>query len=96
MRRGDLGCVHALHCHTGKCPAGIATSDKNKQKALHVEAASERVATYATTLIKESQMLAESCGYSDPTQIRSTDVMMQVEPGRFEYLSDLSLIGRRG
>lgn len=90
-----LGCVQALHCHTGNCPAGIATADKNAQKALDIEAASGRVATYAATLIKESQMLAESCGYSDPTQIMPDDVMLQVEPGRFEYLSDLSLIGRQ-
>ena len=90
-----LGCVQALKCHTGACPAGIATASRSAQKALHVEAASERVATYATTLIKESQMLAESCGYTDPTQIKSDDVMLQVEPGRFEYLADLSVIGRQ-
>ena len=90
-----LGCVQALKCHTGECPSGIATQSKSAQKALHVEAASDRVATYATTLIKEAQMLAESCGYSDPTQLKPTDVMLQVEPGRFEYLADLSVIGRK-
>jgi glutamate synthase domain-containing protein 2 len=90
-----LGCVQALHCHTGNCPAGIATPSKRAQRALDIEAASERVATYASKLIQESQMLAESCGYTDPTQIKPDDVMLQVEPGRFEYLADLSLIGRK-
>ncbi len=91
----SMGCVQALKCHTGECPSGIATASKSAQKALHVESASDRVATYAATLIKETQMLAESCGYSDPTQIKADDVMLQVEPGRFEYLADLSLIGRK-
>lgn len=91
-----LGCVHALHCHTGKCPSGIATTDLRAQKALDIEAASERVATYAKTLIKESQMLAESCGYSDPSQIKPDDVMMQIEPGKFEYLSNLAVVGQPG
>ena len=88
-----LGCVQALECHTGACPAGIATASQSAQKAIDVEAASDRVANYATTLIKETQMLAESCGYTDPTQIKAKDVILQVEPGRFEYLADLSLIG---
>jgi len=91
----SLGCVQALHCHTGACPAGIATASKSAQKALDIEASSTRVATYAATLIKETQMLAESCGYTEPTQIKADDVMLQVEPGRFEYLADLSLIGRK-
>lgn len=90
-----LGCVQALKCHTGDCPAGIATASKSAQRALDIEAASDRVATYAASLIKDTQMLAESCGYSDPTQIKADDVMLQVEPGRFEYLEDLSLIGRK-
>jgi len=50
------------------------------------------VARYAKALIKETQMLAESCGYTDPSQLTPNDVMIQVEPGRFEYLADLSMI----
>ena len=31
--------------------------------------------------------------FADLTQINPEDMMLQVEPGRFEYLSDLSLVG---
>lgn len=89
-----IGCIQALRCHTGDCPAGICTPGEIAQKAIDVEAAGDRIATYAKTLIKETQMLAESCGYTDPTQISPHDVMIQVEPGRLEYLDQLSMIGR--
>jgi glutamate synthase domain-containing protein 2 len=87
-----LGCIQSLKCHTGECPTGIATPNVSAQKALDVEAAADRVARYAKALVKETQMLAESCGYTDPSQITPTDVMIQVEPGRFEYLADLSMV----
>jgi hypothetical protein len=57
-----------------------------------LEAAADRVARYAKALIKETQMLSESCGYTDPSQMTPNDVMIQVEPGRFEYLADLSMV----
>ena len=91
----SLGCIQALECHSGECPTGIATPNEKFQKALDVEAASDRVATYAKTLIKETQMLGESCGYSDPTKISPFDVMVQIEPGRFEYLANISAIKER-
>jgi glutamate synthase domain-containing protein 2 len=88
----SLGCIQALECHSGDCPVGIATPSESAQKAIDVEAASDRVATYAKTLIMETQMLAESCGHSDPTGISPYDAMVQVEPGRFEYLANISAI----
>ena len=88
----SLGCIQSLHCHTGGCPTGIATPNVSAQRAIDLDAASERVATYAKTLIKETQMLAESCGHSDPTKISPYDVMIQLEPGRFEYLGNISAI----
>lgn len=88
----SLGCIQSLKCHTGECPTGICTPNRYLQRAIHVEAASDRVATYAKTLIKETQMLAESCGYTDPSQMESGDVMIQLEPGRFEPLANLASV----
>jgi glutamate synthase domain-containing protein 2 len=89
-----LGCIQALECHSGHCPVGIATPNERAQRAIDVEGASERVATYARTLIKETQMLAESCGYADPANISPFDVMVHVEPGRFEYLANIAAVGK--
>jgi glutamate synthase domain-containing protein 2 len=89
-----VGCIQSLKCHVGDCPAGICTQSERAQKAIDVEAASDRVATYAKTLIKETQMLAASCGYADPSQFKPRDAMICVEPGRWVHLSDLDVLAR--
>ena len=84
-----LGCIQALECHTNRCPTGIATQNKRLEKGLDVEAAAKRVATYAKALYKETQMLAESCGYESPSDITSDDIMVVTSPGHLDYLSEL-------
>jgi len=92
MARGfmlALGCIQALECHTNHCPTGIATQNKRLEKALDIEAAAKRVATYAEALYKETQMLAESCGYESPSDITPDDIMVVTSPGHLDYLSEL-------
>ena len=92
MARGfmlSLGCIQALECHTNNCPTGIATQNKSLEKALDIHAAAKRVATYADVLYKETQMLAESCGYDHPNEITSDDIMVVTSPGHLDYLSEL-------
>ncbi|MCE7995488.1 MAG: FMN-binding glutamate synthase family protein [Roseivirga sp.] len=92
MARGfmlSLGCIQALECHTNNCPTGIATQNKNLERALDIESAAKRVATYADTLYKETQMLAESCGYESPGDITPDDIMVVTSPGHLDYLSEL-------
>lgn len=92
MARGfmlALGCIQALECHTNHCPTGIATQSRKLQRALDVDAAAHRVATYAKALYKETQMLAESCGYMSPDQITADDLMVVTSPGHLDYLSEL-------
>jgi glutamate synthase domain-containing protein 2 len=38
-----LGCVQSLSCHTSRCPTGVTTQDKRRQRALAVEDKAERV-----------------------------------------------------
>lgn len=85
----SLGCIQALECHANHCPTGIATQNKRLEKAIDIEAAAQRVANYADTLYKETQMLAESCGYSSPDQITPDDIMIVTSPGHLDYLSEL-------
>ncbi len=92
MARGfmlALGCIQALECHTNHCPTGIATQNRRLEKALDIEAAAKRVATYADALYKETQMLAESCGYKSPSEITPDDIMVVTSPGHLDYLSEL-------
>jgi len=84
-----LGCIQALECHTNHCPTGIATQNKRLEKALDIQAAARRVATYADVLYKETTMLCESAGYESPDQITPDDIMVVTSPGHLDYLSEL-------
>lgn len=57
-----LGCIQALRCHTNKCPTGITTHNRRLQRGLVVEDKYQRVANYCTTMNKEIDMIAYSCG----------------------------------
>ncbi|MDH5397322.1 MAG: FMN-binding glutamate synthase family protein [Cyclobacteriaceae bacterium] len=84
-----LGCIQALECHTNHCPTGIATQNKRLERALDIQAAAKRVATFAKVLYKETTMLAESCGYDSPDKITPDDIMVVTSPGHLDYLSEL-------
>ena len=50
------------HCHTGRCPVGVATQDPELRKRLVVDDAANRVYNFLHTLTLECQMLARACG----------------------------------
>ena len=50
------------HCHTGRCPVGVATQDPELRKRLDPDEASERVYNFLHTLAIETQMMARACG----------------------------------
>ena len=53
---------YCYHCHTGRCPVGVATQDPILRKRLNPDEAAERVYNFLHTLTIEAQMLARACG----------------------------------
>jgi glutamate synthase domain-containing protein 2 len=70
----SLGCIQALKCNKNTCPTGITTHDPHLQRGLVVEQKYEKVANYATQLIKEVETIAHSVGVSEPRQMRRRHV----------------------
>jgi len=52
------------HCHTGRCPVGIATHDPELVSRLSVEEAADRVENYLRAMTLEMQIMARACGKS--------------------------------
>ena len=68
------------HCHTGKCPVGIATQDPQLEKRLDPEQAARRVRNYLTSMTLELQTLARACGKSHVHNLEPEDlVAMTIE-----------------
>ncbi len=62
------------HCHTGKCPVGIATQDPELTKRLDVDEGAERVANYINSMTMEMALLARSLGKSDVHSLEPEDM----------------------
>jgi glutamate synthase domain-containing protein 2 len=64
-----IGCIQAQRCHTGHCPAGVATQNKWLMHGLDPELKSARLANYVVTLRKELLQLSHACGVCHPSLI---------------------------
>lgn len=60
-----LGCVQALQCDSGKCPAGVATQDPKLYKGIDITDKKQRVANFHGNTIKAVVELMEACGFKD-------------------------------
>ena len=63
----SIGCIQAQRCHTGHCPAGIATHNKWLMAGLDQNSKSARLANYLTNLRSEMIKLSYSAGVEHPS-----------------------------
>ncbi len=80
------------HCHTGRCPVGVATQDPELVARLQVEKAATRVANFINAMTMEIQMLARACGKSDVHNLEPEDLRsLTLE---CEAMTGVPLVGR--
>jgi methylamine---glutamate N-methyltransferase subunit C len=79
------------HCHTGRCPVGIATQDPELAARLDVDPAAERVYRFLTAMTMEATLLAKACGKSSVHNLEPEDLRaLTLEASAF---TGISLIG---
>jgi len=83
------GCIQALQCHTGKCPAGVTTTDAKYQDALVPEEKQWRVMNYVISLRYGLFALAAACGIDSPRKFNRDHIVYKNEYGRAVRLSEL-------
>lgn len=74
-----IGCIQAQRCHTGHCPAGIATHNRWLMAGLEPTLKAARLANYLVSLRMEMLKLCHTCGVEHPDLI---------SPDHFEILDD--------
>lgn len=77
-----LGCIQALKCNKNTCPTGITTHNPRLQKGLDPKDKSVRVASYVKNLVHEVEILAHSCGVTDPRALKRYHVRIMQSNGR--------------
>lgn len=65
----SIGCIQAQRCHTGHCPAGVATQNKWLVRGLDPMDKGARLANYMMVLRKEIMWLCRACGVEHPSLI---------------------------
>ena len=72
----EIGCEpgYCYHCHTGRCPVGVATQDPELRARLDPDDAAERVYNFLHTLTIEAQMFARACGKTNIHSLEPEDL----------------------
>ncbi len=89
-----LGCIQAMQCNRNTCPTGVTTHDRDLQRGLVPEEKSERVYRYATTLKKEVEVIAHSCGVTAHRGFQRFHCRMLMPDGLSRSLDELYPIPR--
>ena len=63
------------HCHTGRCPVGVATQDPALESRLPPEKGARWLRNYLTTMVLEIQTLARACGKSHVHNLEPEDLV---------------------
>jgi glutamate synthase (ferredoxin) len=77
----SIGCIQAQRCHTGHCPAGVATQNRWLVRGLDPRHKAARLANYVITLRKELTRLSHVCGVDHPGLLSSDH--MEILDGAF-------------
>jgi glutamate synthase domain-containing protein 2 len=74
-----IGCIQAQKCHTGHCPAGVATHDRWLTRGLDPTDKSVRAANYLQNFQAELLQLAHACGVDHPAKVDGTMIDLLVD-----------------
>ena len=69
-----LGCDRYRVCHTGKCPAGIATQDPMLRQNLSIDEGARRVANYLAVTTEELRSFCRVTGHADIHELSAEDL----------------------
>ena len=64
-----LGCVQAQVCHTNKCPSGVATQNRWRQRAIHVDDKAARVRNFHRNTLEALAEVVGAAGVDHPAQL---------------------------
>jgi glutamate synthase domain-containing protein 2 len=77
-----LGCIQAQKCDTDRCPTGVATQDRIRQRALVVSDKAERVFHFHQATVMALAELIAAAGLEHPDQISPRHFLKRVAPDR--------------
>src|SRR5579863_134587 len=84
-----LGCIQAQSCHTDRCPTGVATQDRTRQRALVVPDKTERVFNFHRATVQSLAELIAAAGLDHPRELRPVHFSRRISPNEVLSFADL-------
>ena len=84
-----VGCLQAQTCHTGACPAGVATQDPLRQRALVVSDKAPRVAQYHANTLHALKELLQAAGLKHTDEVTTHHIVRRIDDAEVRLLSAL-------
>ena len=84
-----LGCIQSQSCHTDRCPTGVATQDRTRQRALVVADKSERVFNFHHATVESLAALVAAAGLDHPTEFRPAHFSRRVSANEAMSFAEL-------
>src|SRR5699024_3968970 len=84
-----IGCIQAQICHTDKCPVGVTTQDRRRQRALHVDDKSVRVQRYHSATVAQVGQIMASLGTHNPAELAPHLLRRNMSPRVSRSYADL-------
>ena len=75
-----LGCIQSQSCHTDRCPTGVSTQDRARQRALVVPDKSERVYNFHRATVESLAELVAAAGLEHPNEFAPAHFSRRVSP----------------
>ena len=73
-----VGCIQSQACHTNRCPVGVATQDKQRQRALVVPQKAERVYQFHRNTLDALAEIVAAAGLKHPSEITPRDFYVRL------------------
>jgi glutamate synthase domain-containing protein 2 len=84
-----LGCIQSQSCHTDRCPTGVSTQDKSRQRALVVPDKAERVYNFHRATIESLAELVGAAGLDHPSQFAPAHFSRRVSQDEVKSFAEL-------
>jgi glutamate synthase domain-containing protein 2 len=84
-----LGCIQSQSCHTDRCPTGVSTQDRTRQRALVVGDKSERVFNFHRATVESLAELVAAAGLDHPRELRPVHFSRRVSPNEVSTFAEL-------
>lgn len=73
-----LGCIQSMNCHTNRCPTGVATQDKSRQRALVVPDKAERVQRFHDRTVSALGDMLGAAGLTHPDELHPRHLVHRI------------------